>query len=309
MQNTGTVSAIYNDERRCLVVLQFLANGVCSASVICLVALGFGVIYYVNRILHIAHGAVIVIAGYATYYAVVSLKLSVIFSAAISILAAATVGILIEVIVYKPLVRRKASGSVILVSSLGVYIILINLVAMIFGSDRKILRPGVEKTIEFANVILTHVQVAQVVMALLVTFFLYIFLFRTRYGRLGRAIADNDTLASVLGMNVEAVRVSTAAIGSALAGLGAFMAALHTGIDPNMGFPIVLAAAVACIIGGIGNFLAPVLGALFIGILENLTIWQLSSKWSNAMTFCLLILFLLFRPQGFLGTQRRITET
>jgi branched-chain amino acid transport system permease protein len=87
------------------------------------------------------------------------------------------------------------------------------------------------------------------------------------------------------------------------------MAALASGTDPNAGFPIVLTATVACIIGGIGRFLAPALGALILGLLESLTIWYLSAKWSNAAIFLLLIVFILLRPEGIMATRRRLTES
>jgi len=290
-------------------LLQFLANGVCAASTVSVVALGFGLIYYVNRVFHIAHGAVYVTAGYVAFITLASWKVPILLALTSTVLASILMGVLIEITVYGPLVRRKASPAVTLVSSLGVYIAFVNFLAMCFGDERKILRPGVAKTIEFHNVIVTEVQVAQVAVALFVIVFLYCFLFGTRYGRLGRAIADNPTLASVLGINVTANRILVAGLGSALAGLAAFLASLHAGIDPTIGFSVVLAATVACIIGGIGNFLAPALGALFIGILESLTVWQFSGKWSSATTFCLLILFLIFRPQGFLGAEKRVTES
>lgn len=290
-------------------MLQVLANGLCSASITCLVALGFGMIYSANRVLHLAHAAVFTLGAYAAYMALTLLHLPMLLSAFSAIASAVTLGVLIEVGIYSPILKRKASSNVVLISSLGTYIILVNIVALLFGNERKVLRPGVEETLNLGGVILTHIQVAQLVVAVTVVVAFYCALHWTQYGRLGRAIADNPTLASVLGINVPRTRVLVSACGAALAGLAAFMASLASGTEPNAGFAVVLTAAVACIIGGLGRFLAPALGALIIGLLESVTIWYFSAKWSSAATFLLLILFILIRPEGITGTRRRIAET
>jgi branched-chain amino acid transport system permease protein len=290
-------------------MIQILANGLCSASIICLMALGFGMIYSANRVLHVAHAAVFTSAGYVAYLAIAIAHLPMWLSALSAIACAALLGMLIEFGIYGPILKRGASSNVVLISSLGTYIIIVNIVALLFGNDKKILRPGVEETFSLGGVILTHVQFAQLFVAAGVVVCLYCILYWSRYGRLGRAIADNSILASVLGINVPRIRLLVAACGSALGGLAAFMAALDSGIEPNAGFPVVLTAAVACVIGGLGGFMAPALGALIIGLLESLTIWYLSAQWSSAATFLLLILFILIRPQGISGIRRRLAES
>lgn len=289
-------------------MMQILANGLCSASVICLVALGFGMIYTANRVLHVAHAAVFALGAYVAYLATSPLHLSPLLSGLSSVASATILGVLIEIGIYGPMIKRKASSNVMLVSSLGVYIILVNLIALVFGNEKKVLRPGVERTLNLRGVILTDIQVAQLVVVLGVVAVLYCLLYRSHYGRLGRAIADNSTLASILGINVPRTRLLVTACGSALAGLAAFMASLASGTEPNAGFPVLLTAVVACIIGGLGRFLAPALGALIVGLLGSLTTWYFSAEWSSASTFVLLILFMLIRPEGLVGTRRRLAE-
>lgn len=84
--------------------------------------------------------------------------------------------------------------------------------------------------------------------------------------------------------------------------------ALDVGIDPYIGFPAVLAAAVACIVGGLHRFIAPALGGVLLGVIQSLVVWQTSTKWESAVTFALLLAFLLFRPQGLLGIRKRLEE-
>ena len=156
--------------------------------------------------------------------------------------------------------------------------------------------------------ILTQVQLAQVLVALTVIGSYWFFLSRSSLGKLCRAVADDSTLASVLGVKVNRTRFVAFAIGSGLAAVGAVLVALDVGVDPNVGFPAVLVAAVACIIGGLRRFIAPALGGLLLGLIQSLVVWRTSAKWESAVTFAILIVFLLFRPQGLLQTERRTEE-
>lgn len=287
---------------------QIVTNGFCSASVICLVALGFGMIYWTTGVLHVAHAAVFTLGAYVAYLATNPFHLSPLISALFATAAASVLGVLIEVGVYAPLVKRKASGNVIFVSSLGIYIAIVNFIALVFGNQTKILSPGVGRTIDLGSVILTYIQLAQLVIALAIVVVVYSLLHFSHFGRLCRAMSDNSALASVLGIDVPRTRVLVTVCGSALAGLAGCIASLASGTQPTAGFPILLAAVVACIIGGFGSFIAPALGALIIGLLGSLTTWYFSAEWSSASTFALLILFMLVRPQGIWGNRRRISE-
>jgi len=289
-------------------MLQFLANGFCKGAVIALVGLGFGLIYTTTKVFHLAHAAIYAVAAYALFLAMGAWRLPAIIGIPFALLVAAAAGLLIEIFVYRPLAKRSASAAVVLISSLGVYIVLINVIAMAFGNQTQILRPGIEKTFAFGSVILTRVQLAQALVGLLLTGAFWMFLRRTRIGQICRAVADDDTLASVLGIEVGLVRLWVFALGSVLAGSGAVLVALDVGMDPHFGFSAVLAAAVACIIGGLRNFLAPAAGGLLLGLTQALVIWQTSARWESAVTFGLLIVFLLVRRQGLFGVVQRMEE-
>jgi branched-chain amino acid transport system permease protein len=111
-----------------------------------------------------------------------------------------------------------------------------------------------------------------------------------------------------MGLNIQTVRLFVFALGSALAGTAAILSALDVGMDPHGGMPALLTAAVALIIGGVGTFEGAMVGAFLLGVLQSLVIWQASARWMDAVTFGLLVLFLLFRPQGLLGQRRRLEE-
>lgn len=289
-------------------LLQLLANGFVNGCLYALMALGFALIYNTTKIFHIAHGAIYTAAAYACWLLLVQLHWPTIATVAIALLVAAALGALTELVIYAPLNRRNASLLVALLSSLGLYIALVNVIALLFGNETKVLRPGIEKTYHFGAVILTRVQLAEVATAVVLLPAFVLLLKCSRWGKVIRAVRDNPTLASVLGINLRAVRLWVFASGSALAGLAAVLAALDVGVDPNVGMPALLTASVALIVGGVGTFEGPVLGAFLLGLLQSLVVWKISARWTDAITFAVLILFLLFRPTGLVGRRRRLEE-
>ena len=289
-------------------MLQFVANGLCKGAIFAIVAMGFGLIYTTSGVFHLALGATYTLAAYFLFGLLVYLKMPMLLSLCISLLAAATVGILIERLVYRPIVRHNATSAVMMISSLGVYILVVNLLVIICGNESRILRSGAGKTIDIWGITLTQIQVTQVIVAVLVIVLYLLFLRYTHLGRICRAVADDSILASVLGVKVEGTRLVVFAVGSLLAAIGAVLVAIDVGMDPYMGFPALLAAAVACIVGGLHRFTAPALGGFLLGMIQSLVVWQTSTKWESAVTFTILIAFLLLRPQGLLGIRKRIEE-
>jgi branched-chain amino acid transport system permease protein len=215
---------------------------------------------------------------------------------------------LIDWAVYQPLARRSASTAVIMISSVGVQIVLENLLVLIFGSQPQILRSGFVRTVNIGSIILTYVQVAQLLCGIVLTVSFWLFLKHTRAGQVCRAISDDETLSRVLGVRTARVHLLVFALGSIFAGIGSILVAMDVGLDPYVGFSVVLTAAVACIIGGLQNFLAPAIGGFLLGIVQSLVIWQTSAQWKEAVTFGLLILFLLIRRQGLFGFYKRAEE-
>lgn len=287
---------------------QFIANGLCKGAIYAVVALGFGLIYTTSGVFHIAHGAVYTAGAYALFFCLTFLNMPFPIAILIALFVAVIVGVLIEVVVYHPLAGKKASGAVLLISSLGVYIVAVNMIALFFGSNAQIIRTGVEATYKFGNVILTKIQIAQLVFSGLCIFIYWCFLHFSSLGRICRAVADDMVLAATLGVKVQAARLLVFALGSFMAAVGAVLIALDLGIDPFIGFPVVLVAAVSCIIGGLHRFIAPALGGLLLSLIQSLIVWKTSAMWESGVTFALLICFLLFRPQGLLGVRQRIEE-
>ncbi len=288
-------------------ILQFLANGLCSGALFAIMAFGFGIIYNTTNIFHFAHGAVYVAAAYLFYLLLSILKLNVIISFIIAVVIGGIFGVLIELTVYRPMTRKKSSLIALMIGSFGVYLFVVNLIAMLAGNETKVLSLGIQKTFSFGSVILTRIQLFSVVCAGVI-FLLFLLFTHTKYGRVIVAYANNSELAEILGWSSSRIKIFIFFVGSMLAGISSSLSALDVGIDPHIGMNALLMSAIAVIIGGVKKFEGAIIGGLLVGILQSLVVWQFSARWMEAFTFILLILFLIFRPQGLLGSKMRVEE-
>ena len=287
---------------------QFILNGLIVGSLYALVALGFSLIYHTTHVFHIAHGAIYTAGAYLLYLFYSLLGLPFFPSLALALLCTVGLGILVDRWVYAPVLKTRPNPLIAFISSLGVYIIVVNLIALLFGNDTKILMPSVEPTFSFASLIVTRVQMVQLLISLLVIVGVFLLLWTSKLGYIIRGLADNQELMSILGLKVNTVRCAVVGLGSGLAGLAAILVALDVGIDPYVGMEILLVAAVATIIGGVGSYHGATLGAVLLGIVQNLVIWQTSARWQSAVTFLILLLVLLLKPQGLLSGKTRVEE-
>ena len=288
--------------------LQLLLNGLVNGCAFALVALGFALICNTTRIFHFAHGGIYTLSGYIfyTFYTQHSLPLWLAIPA--TLILAACLGILIDWIVYRPLDKKNASTMMHMLSSLGIYIIIVNVICMIYGNNSKILVSGLLPTVKFGNLMLNVVQIATAVTFLVV---FIAFSLSLRFSQLGlklRAMRDNPTLLALYGVNANVVRMFVFGAGSALCALAGILVGMDVGIDPHVGMTAVVTAAVAMIAGGIGIFEGAAFGALMLGILQSIAVWQMSARWQDMVTFLVLILFLIFRPQGIMGRRGRLEE-
>jgi len=286
-------------------LLQLLANGLVMGAIYALVALGFALVYNTTRIFHIAYAIVYVFMAYMFYSLHRTLQMPLIISFAGAILFTIILSLLIEIIIYQPLNRAKASQNVIMISSIGVMIVVVNMIAMFYGSETKVLNAEISSSVTFGHIILTTVQMSQIIISLFLIVMFLLFLKFSQFGIKTRALRDDDELCSVFGLDIGKIRLTLFALSAFFAAVGSGLVAYDVGMDPYVGLPMLLNAVVALIIGGVGRFEAPILGGFLIGLLQALAVWAFSSRWQDAVTFVLLIFFLLFRPQGLLGEKQR----
>lgn len=273
-----------------------------------MIALGFALIYGTTRTFHFAHGAVYVLSAYFFFSLSQLSGWNSVIVFLVTLVFAGLSGILIDKLLYLPLIKRGSSLTVQLLSSLAFYIVVVNLIAVFYGTDTKVLRSGVQPSFSFGSIILTEIQIKTLFSFLAVFVALWVALRHTTLGKIIRAMRDDPDLVSAIGIDPLRYRLIVFSVGSMLAGWGAVLRGIDVGIEPDAGMTSTLTGAVAVIIGGVGIFEAAAFGALLLGILQGAAVWGFSSQWQDTVTFLVLIIFLLFRPQGMFSYRRRIEE-
>jgi len=285
---------------------QLIVNSVIAGAIYTLVALGFNLIYGTVKFFDLGYGALTAVGGYTVFwlYKLVGAPLWVAVPA--GVLMSALMGFVIYRLVYAPLRARKSSGTVLLVGSLGAFTALQAVVAILFTSQFQTLsrNSGAETVYQIgigqSTGVITETQVIMLISGLVIMVGMGVLLKFTMFGKAIKAVADDEEVAKIVGINTPRVIGWVFAIGSGIAGLAGILVGFDTGIEPTMGLSLLLKGVIASIIGGIGNVYGGVLGAFLLGFIENFGIWKISGEWKDAIAFAVLILFLLFRPQGIL---------
>jgi len=289
-------------------LLQFLINGIASGALIAIMAIGFWFIYRATSLFHIAHGGVYTAAAYIFYSLYISNGISLSLASLLSLTFSGILGLIMYFVVYSPLEKKHASEGIKFISSLAIYIFIVNIIALIYGNETKMLSEWTSKSISFGNIIIIKIQIYEFISFLILLMASYLFVKRTKSGRAIRAIGDNPLLFKAIGLNEKWVKGMVFVIGSAIAGVASILAGLDVGIDPRIGMSALLNAVVAVIVGGVKKIEGVVLGAFLIAIIQNLVIWQFSARWESAATFLVLVIVLLYKSGGLLVVKRRIEE-
>ncbi|HEX2669733.1 MAG TPA: branched-chain amino acid ABC transporter permease [Polyangiaceae bacterium] len=297
--------------------LQQLINGLSLGSIYALIALGYTMVYGILKLINFAHGEVFMVGAYTGLYAAGALGVAgfeahnrsfplylALLVLIIAMAAAALLGVTIEFLAYRPV--RSAPRLTPLITAIGVSLFLQNAGMLLFSPNPQ-RYPAIlsEVRFELFGVIVTNIKLTIFVVALALMLGLHLFVQRTWTGRAMRALSFNIDAAKLMGIDTNRVIRSTFAIGSALAAAGGILFGLdQITINPLMGVLTGLKAFVAAVLGGIGSIPGAVVGGLLIGLAEQLTAGYLSPEYRDAITFVILILILLLKPEGLLGIVR-----
>lgn len=284
---------------------QFMVNGMVVGVLYSLSALGFALVYNTTRIFHIAAAALYVAAAYMFYYAHAGLGMPLWAAGALAVTGTAGLSVLVEWAVYRPLYKRRSSHNVVMIASIGVMIILVNVIALVFGNETKVLDNSIQPALRMGGLIVTRPQVLQAVVGALLMAAFFGFMKNSQFGLKMRALNNDATLFEVLGFSIPATRIRVFVLSGVFLAAGSCLSAYDVGMNPHVGMSVLINAMVAMIIGGVGRFGACVLGGLLLGVLQALVVYQFSANWQNAIAFLVLLLFLFFRPQGILGYKKR----
>jgi branched-chain amino acid transport system permease protein len=284
------------------IVPQLIVNSIIAGAIYSMVALGFNLIYGTAKFFDLGYGVLTAVGGYAVFYFSKMLGFDIYLSIVLGVFIAGAVGFFIEKLVYKKLRVRKASSMVFIVASLGVMTALQAIIAIIFSSQFQVFPRSIStQTFDVFSGIITGVQLIILILGILIMFSLVLVLRFTKFGKAVKAVSDDEEVSKIVGIDTDKIISKVFFIGSSIAGLAGILIGFDTGIEPTMGFSLLLKAVIASIIGGVGNIYGGVLGAFLLGFVENFGIWKISGEWKDAISFSVLIIFLLFRPNGILG--------
>ena len=282
-------------------LLTQMLNGLGAGSIYALIALGYSMVYGVVKLINFAHGDIIMGGSYIIFLTMGAgqpLWVAVLASIAFS----AVIGVVIEQVAYKRLLKSGAPRIALLITAIGASIFLQNLAQLVFGANQK----SMPRMSELPAIFVGDMNVSNTLLNILVAIgmmaFLQILVHVTKTGKAMRATSEDSGAAQLMGININRIIIFTFAVGSALAAVGAVLYTnTYMQIKPLMGSMLGLKAFVAAVFGGIGSIPGAMLGGLLLGLAESLSVVAGQSMWMDAAVFALLILILLVRPAGLLG--------
>jgi len=296
--------------------IQLTVDGLTIGSVYALIALGYTLVYGVLKLLNFAHGDVFMVGTFigfgvlqvlgGTSDPVVPVWLLLTIMTAVSMAGCAGLGVAIERFAYRPL--RDAPRIAPLISALGVSFFLANSMQLLFGAAPRnydiFALDNASLYLKGFNIGQVHIallRIITIVSAFVLMLALWYLVNRTRTGKAMRATSFDREAASMMGIDIDRVIVFTFVLGSALAGAAGVLQSLRVPTTVAIGFVTGLKGFTAAVIGGIGSIPGAMAGGLLLGFAESYAQGYISTKWSDLIVFSILILFMIFRPQGLLG--------
>ncbi len=292
-------------------LLQQLINGLTLGSVYALIALGYTMVYGILELINFAHGEIymlgaylgIIILGFLTAAGLTaySVPLALALTLLLTVIFSASYGFTVEKIAYRPL--RSAPKLSPLISAIGVSIFLQNYVMITQGATDKVF-PSLVGNAGFSvlSTRITFLQASIIVVSGIIMALLHAFIRKTRTGKAMRAVAQDRSMASLVGINTDTIISVTFIIGSGLAAVAGLMVSMYYGlVNYFIGYSAGIKAFTAAVLGGIGNIPGAMFGGILLGLIESLGSAYISSEYKDVYAFIILIVILLVRPSGLLG--------
>ncbi len=286
--------------------LTYLLNGLQAGSIYALIALGYTMVYGIVKLINFAHGDVMMLGAYIALFCLTTFQLPLWATVLVTMLVTAIIGVIIERFAYKPL--RKSARISALITAIGISLLLQNIVMLVFSPNPLPFPDPLRAAPVFTigGLKISTLTVGTIIAAFVLMAILTLFITKTRMGKAMRAVSEDTGAAVLMGINVNTTISVTFAIGSALASFAAILYVLaYPQIQPYMGSMPGLKAFVAAVLGGIGIIPGAMVGGMVLGIAESLTRGYISSQFSDAVVFGILILVLLFKPSGLFGRNVR----
>lgn len=280
---------------------QLFFNGLVTGLLLALPALALTLVFGVLKFANFAVGSMMTLGAYAAWVANFHFKLSLITSAIIAAIVVALASALTNTLVFERL--RDRGSIVLLVASMGVSLVIENICRFLFGNNAQGFDVPISPAVRWMGIRINNEQIATAVVVIICLVVLDVVLRLTPLGRAMRAVADNAALAAVRGVERRVIATLTWLIVGALMGLAGVLAGIDRAIDPLIGWNYQIPIFAAAILGGLGSPLGAVIGALVIGIAEEMSALVIPTNYRQAVSFTAILLLLLFRANGLLGAK------
>jgi branched-subunit amino acid ABC-type transport system permease component len=280
-------------------LLQAVVSGLMTGAMIALPAIGFTTIFAVLRYPSFTIAAYMTIGGFAAMYAGNHFGWSLLPLLAVAAIVSAVVGLIAEQGALSPL--RKAGALTTAIGSIALNLVLENAVRFGFGNDLQGFDLPIYPDLRMLGFRVGGQQIQNLGIAVAVMLAVFAFLRFTRFGRAMRAVADNPDLARLKSIDPRIISGVAVAMGAAMAGIGGALLGMDTSVDPLMGYRVLLSVFAAAVLGGLGSIPGAVLGALVIGVAEEVAMLGVPATYRGAIAFFAILVMLTFRPRGLLG--------
>jgi len=285
--------------------LEVLLNGISLGTLYCLITVGFAFTYNIARFFDMSQGAAFLVGGYLGYQALNVWQMGLFSGFLLAILGGGLFGAIVNIALVDLLKKREATPLVLFLATLGLLTLTQSVLAFYFGSDTKVYESGASFTVSLGDISISQTQIKIAVSTFVLIIFTLLSVKLTAFGRKIRAISDSETLSTVIGIPVKKVILIVFIFASAISGAGGFFFGLDKTIDPNSGLSAILIAMIASIIGGVGNILGAVAGALTLGLIGSFVQAYLPGEWKYTTIFIIFIIFIGLRKQGIIGIEYR----
>ena len=288
-----------------MVIIQLLINSLVIGSIYALIASGFSLIYKSNKFFHFAHGAVVAFCGYIFYFLFSLLNFNLILSVLFSLIFSGLLGAFFFYEIFSPLRKKNSSKLVLLLISVALMIILQNIILLLFGANTKLIRLTSQKIFVFLGATITPVEICIIGIAVLLFFILSYVMKKTKFGRNIRAISGSEELSEVVGINPDKTLAGAFILSSLIAGIAGILIGIEQNLNSTMGTMLSIKGFIGAVIGGIASVPGAIIGSYILGFIENFGTWYLSSGYKDLISFIILFLFLLLKPEGLFGGNKR----
>jgi branched-chain amino acid transport system permease protein len=283
--------------------IQLVIQGLLLGGIYGLIALGLSLIFGVMGVINFAHGQMMVMAMYVSYWIFVLLGIDPYLSLVIVAAVIFVLGYLIQSTVVNRILDYPEAMQVLPLVSMG--LILENLALLLWGPDHR--SPQTALSLEALWIGPVMIDVSRLIafaLAILITILIFIFLKKTDIGKSIRAASDNRTAAILVGINVNRIYNASFALGAATTAAAGVLLLPIMPISPYMGHDFTLIAFIVVILGGMGNLIGALIGGLILGVAESASTLFLPATLKHAVSFSILIIIMLFRPQGIFGGKK-----